>query len=566
MPFRRRLFTHVAVIAIALPWIASAQVIPAPAEPQVGSSNPVSPEPNVPRPSTTPCTVTLFSNFAFSDFSNLPLTFAPPTGCAAPWSRVVLTVDFTAPPNVLYDRTATIFLGGANLFFGTTAAPLSNFRASWHVERDLTDYSVIFTKPQTGNAALNNLTFATAQAVIYGTAKLLFYPANEANPAPVVPSQVLSLSGNTTYSLNDVTDRYDATFTLPRNIARAYLDVISQGRDNNELWFLCVPPAATLNFAACGYTAFRESDVYIDAIPAGVAPVFPWIYTGNTGQGSTDPYLWQPIVGIETLNFKPYRVNLTPFAGLLSDGNPHSVDVSVFNSDHGFSGAANLLLYTDPGTPVITGGLTQDTLSYYPSPSNEIYVGTAADGEPAGQVSVESFRAWQISGYVVTAKGRTDTTLTATNSFKNLQSLSFGKQNVNQEADQQETTTEVGPGGTVQTIHSIRFPLVYDDMFIANDSNVPGFYQSFYVHQQKIEQSQTITNGNASLPSLTDETVENSDVAHLDANENVVSREAISRSTFGERDANDICFYRQLTAQNLKLTQVNDSTNCSAVQ
>ena len=41
-----------------------------------------------------------------------------------------------------------------------------------------------------------------------------------------------------------------------------------------------------------------------------MAPVYPWIYTGGHG-----PYLWEPITGIETLNFKPYRVDLTPFAG-----------------------------------------------------------------------------------------------------------------------------------------------------------------------------------------------------------------------------------------------------------
>ena len=55
---------------------------------------------------------------------------------------------------------------------------------------------------------------------------------------------------------------------------------------------------------------FREAEVSIDGTPAGVAPVYPWIFTGGI-----DPFLWQPIPGVHTLNFEPYRVDLTPFAG-----------------------------------------------------------------------------------------------------------------------------------------------------------------------------------------------------------------------------------------------------------
>jgi len=92
----------------------------------------------------------------------------------------------------------------------------------------------------------------------------------------------------------------------------------------------------------CGNSAFREAEVSIDGQPAGVAPVFPWVYTGGI-----DPYLWRPIPGVHTLNFEPYRVDLTPFASILSNGQQHAVAVNVYNADQYFSATATLLLYQE---------------------------------------------------------------------------------------------------------------------------------------------------------------------------------------------------------------------------
>ena len=51
---------------------------------------------------------------------------------------------------------------------------------------------------------------------------------------------------------------------------------------------------------------------------------------------------------VQTLDFVPYRVNLTPFASLLSNGQPHTIALSVFNDDSYFSATASLLLFLDP--------------------------------------------------------------------------------------------------------------------------------------------------------------------------------------------------------------------------
>lgn len=562
--------TLVSALALALPVSTVAQMVLAPATPQVGSSNPVSPEPTVSRPGTTPCVVPLFTKLQFADYGTKPIAFAPPAGCAGPWAKVVLTADFTVTAGRQYDRTAKFFLGGANIYFGTTAEPRAALSPSWHIERDLTDYSALFTSAQTGIASIQNIVNSTYTGVIYASATLYFYPADATNPAPAVPSAVLSLSNNTTTRVNSTTDQQSATFTLPRNITRAYLDVISQSQAADEFWYTCVPNNVAGALQNCGNTGFRETEVSIDGKPAGVAPVYPWIYTGGI-----DPYLWEPLTGIETLNFKPYRVDLTPFAGVLSDGQPHTVAVSVYNANGGFDEASTLLLYTDPHAATVTGGLLTDTLAPEPTPNVQSYLNTAADGTVSGPVYVTSSRAWMISGYVITPQGRVDTTIEANNSFSNVQdekvytngptlaSVIF-KQGIQQETQQQELTTTVAPSGTVQTQHDSNYPLVVYYNESPNDNNDGGFFVANYIKQQKIEQLRAPLGANSPNPVVSSETVETSDTLHYNANGRLLSHDNNhASSNYGAKDAQQTCVYRGLTAANLKLTSVEDSTSCS---
>ena len=122
-----------------------------------------------------------------------------------------------------------------------------------------------------------------------------------------------------------------------------------------------MPDELTGPLQSCGATGFREAEITVDGQPAGVAPIFPWIYTGGI-----DPLLWRPIPGVQTLSFTPYRVDLTPFAGVLSDGAPHEVAVSVFNANNHFATTASLLLFLDHGTSQIRGSVTTDTLTVCP--------------------------------------------------------------------------------------------------------------------------------------------------------------------------------------------------------
>jgi len=176
-----------------------------------------------------------------------------------------------------------------------------------------------------------------------------------------------------TVALATTASRLARTFTLPTNVERAVLDVYAQSQAGDEFWYTCVPDEFTGPLQSCGGTGFREAEITVDGRPAGVAPIYPWIFTGGI-----DPLLWRPIPSVQTLNFTPYRVDLTPFAGVLSDGAPHEIAVSVFNADNFFATTASLLLFLDPHARTVRGAVTANTLAAAPTPSRTACSGFAS--------------------------------------------------------------------------------------------------------------------------------------------------------------------------------------------
>jgi len=438
---------------------------------QIGSSNTVTADPTVPRPSTTPCVVTLFTNAAFYDFNVENFSYAPPADCPGPWAKVVLESDINLNAGIQYDRTANYWLGPVNIYFGTTAEPSPNQGPSWHVESDLTDYSSIFYTAQSGQADIGNTLCCGLTSTIYASATLEFYPLAQGQTAPVTANVVLPLSAGPqggTVALGSGTSTLAATFTMPTNIESAYLDVYAQGQSSDEFWYTCVPNDVSTELESCTNTGFRETEVTIDGQPAGVAPIFPWIFTGGI-----DPYLWFPIPGIQTLNFTPYRVNLTPFAGLLSNGQQHTVSLSVFNADNYFSATASLLLYLDSGSTQVTGAVTTNTLTV-PNPT----VTENLNVQPTyilGTVDVNSKHNFVISGYVNTSHGKITTKVAQNITFNNNQYFDITgtkyTQNINQNTTINSTTTTSQKGvANIVNNQNYTFPLTVDitEAFLKN--------------------------------------------------------------------------------------------------
>ena len=429
----------------------------------IGSANTVSADPNITRPSTTPCVVQLFSGAQFTDFNVENFTFTPPSACPGPWAKVILESDINLNPGIQFDRTANFWLGPVNIYFGTTAEPSPSEGPSWHIESDLTDYSSIFYATQPGQADIGNTLCCGLTSTIYASASLEFYPIPAGQAAPVSASVVLPLSAGPsggTVALSSTTSTLSGTFTMPTNVQTAYLDVYAQSQSADEFWYTCVPNDVSSELQSCGNTGFRETEITIDGQPAGVAPIFPWIYTGGI-----DPFLWFPIPGVQTLNFTPYRVNLTPFAGLLSNGQPHTVSLSVYNANNYFSATASLLLYTDPGSAQVTGAVTQNTLTG-PSPivTENLNVQSSSI---TGTVDVSSKRSFAISGYVNTSHGKVTTKVAQTANFYNNQSFNITGSKYVQNISENTTLgsyTTVSQTGVPNVVYyqNYTWPLVVD--------------------------------------------------------------------------------------------------------
>ena len=155
---------------------------------QIGTQFEVTADPLVLRPQVKPCVVQLFSDYQFALFSETSQTFqfTPPAHCSGPWKKVVLEINFSENGGRQFDRTTSMYVANTNIYFGTTPEPLASLTNTWHVERDITDYSALLNMPQTGTMVLQNCTTdcpppynTLLTGVFTVNADLEFYPADQ---------------------------------------------------------------------------------------------------------------------------------------------------------------------------------------------------------------------------------------------------------------------------------------------------------------------------------------------------------------------------------------------------
>ncbi len=537
----------------------SVQPLPAtaqtPAAPLViGSPNTVTADPPVVRPRTQPTVVPLFNGVTFTDFNPRPFAYAPPANPRGPWAKIVFVADFSVSAGRQFDRTAQVTIGNVNVYYGTTAEPSAAVSPTWHVERDVTDDAVLLASAQSGAVYLGNLVNGTYTGVIQGGAHLEFYPPGNATPAPRVPDVVVGLpamaGGAATLPSGD--QELAETLTLPRNIERAYLDVLTQSQGADEFWYTSVPDDLAAELQSSPGTAFREAEISVDGQPAGLAPVYPWIYTGGI-----DPYLWRPIPGVQTLNFVPFRVDLTPFAGLLSNGAPHRIGLRVAGADNYFLATATLFLYLDRASTQVTGGLTVNSLKP-PVPVVQTNLSTAT-GYPNGTVSVTSARRFTVAGYVQTSHGRVDTEIQGAVNFSNQQNFTISATEYVQDIRQATTvslvTQQRAGGRRASEVQSFSYPLT---LKISEAIQPDGSATlATTVAQQYLTQDAALVGLLPSLQTITNE-VDAADTLQLSAAGAITGHEGQrSRQRYFRFGTTDGVYVRQITAADDVLTGVS---------
>jgi hypothetical protein len=373
----------------------------------------------------------------------------------------VFNGNFGVSAGIQFDRTAAIEVGNVPIYFGTTSEPSPNLGPTWHVERDVTDDAALFASPQTTEADIFNIVNSTYTGVISGTAFLQFYPSRGLFKAAQTPDVVLPFPGVAGGPQHIPTPAMPltATYTLPTNTERAYLDVYAQSQSTDEQYFNCAPTDVASELFACPNGPLRETEIAIDGMPAGVAPVYPWIYTGGL-----DPYLWFPIPGVQTLEFKSYRVDLTPFAGVLANGSAHTITLDVDNADNYFQAIGTLAVFEDHGSKSVSGHVAVDTLgATAPETDVEHLHGTSPSVD--GTILVTSQRNYTIEGVLKTSHGLIKSYVAGSLMFGNRQIYSnegatTGTLSTEQVTTATTTSTRVGSAGILSVARStVSFPL-----------------------------------------------------------------------------------------------------------
>ena len=387
-----------------------------------GYQNPVSAYAPVSRPDTRSCTVTAmqydFSNsYSTGDYTG---TLTPPTACAGKWNKVVLDW-YGSVSGVQYDRLAGVWIGGSEVFRTSTPEPDAK-GISWHVDQDLTQDIPLLTKSQPVDVELGNVYNSQYTGIYDITMKITYYMADAQNPPAQVANEVLPLSNTDSNGDSDWWDltkgqTASLTETFPTNLTSASIEVYARGNGCEEFWYSNVPDSDSTNTAEnyCAGGTYREVGVEIDGQLAGVAQVFPVIYSGGI-----NPLLWRPIMSVDSLRTEPYSLNLTPFAGLLSDGKQHTItlvppaDISdVWMID------ATMFLTTDAHAAHTGGAVTKDTIAAAPNLTTTI----TSPVSGTNLITANASRDWTVSGYVDTSHGRVATTVSQHMTYKNVDKI-----------------------------------------------------------------------------------------------------------------------------------------------
>ncbi|MBV9646899.1 MAG: peptide-N(4)-(N-acetyl-beta-glucosaminyl)asparagine amidase [Candidatus Eremiobacteraeota bacterium] len=493
----------------------------------------------------------------FADYSDHPFDYTPPSNCPGPYAKIIFRMHFRVTAGVQYDRTGAVWIDGTMVYFGTTSEPAPNASPEWTIERDVTELAPIFAQPSVGQASVYNIVNSKYTGIILGWAELEFYPATQHYGPGRAADAVFPLAAGPTggyVALNGPSNQMTGSFSFPKNTEAAYLDVFLESQGGDEFWYTCFPNDLAQKFSNCGNTAFREGDVFLDGKPAGVAPVYPRIYTGGI-----DPYLWIPIPGVQTLNFRPYRVDLTPFAGLLDDGNPHTVAVSVFNDNNYFNANAVLLVYEDHAASQVTGALLSDGTPAFPHENVIEHVTSTPSGGGHGKIIVTATHPVALHGYVITSKGRVDTTVRQKVDFSNVQHIDVTSSRFIQDITQLTTVssqTDTRRGGrTTSTIAQSTWPLTLNYHYVASGG---GAVQTTSVQQVQSENVLLRTPSHTRSSTLFD-TVKSADTLTITPSgftpSNGRSRQQVKELEFG-----GYCWEKTLESRNYVI--VNSTKGC----
>ncbi|EME44591.1 hypothetical protein DOTSEDRAFT_72146 [Dothistroma septosporum NZE10] len=245
-----------------------------------------------------------------------------------------------------FDRLGSVWFGDIELFRTSTAEPTVD-GIVWTYLKDMTSFLPLFKQEQTIIFDLGNLINEIYTAPFNVTLTAAFFTTDDSVVSAnlILPiSKHQGAAGQPSY-FSYPNETASDELALPRNIRRAVVTVAATGQAQEEFWWSNVVQTTIDTFANStlpGYSPFREVQLYIDNMLAGVAWPFPVIFTGGVVPG-----LWRPVVGIDAYDLKEDEIDITPWLPLLCDGATHVFTLRVSGLDDTGDGPASLSETTD---------------------------------------------------------------------------------------------------------------------------------------------------------------------------------------------------------------------------
>lgn len=242
-----------------------------------------------------------------------------------------------------FDRISLLYLGDIEVWRATTGMPVRT-GIYYHYTKDMTAYNSLLRQQQKVILQLENLydsvftgNFNVTITAVYYNDGAIVHPADA-----ILPISSLSSAEDKTSVFSLPEDDATVALTFPRNVERAVVSVFASGSGREEFWYTDVPVAVNATFNntfSNGYSPWREVQVRIDGVLAGFVSPFPVIFTGGINTG-----FWVPIVGVDTYDLGSVDIDVSPWLGILCDGNAHDFELTVIGlrSADEFGTTANL--------------------------------------------------------------------------------------------------------------------------------------------------------------------------------------------------------------------------------
>lgn len=296
--------------------------------------------PAAPLKTEYPCSTLLMQHvFAFSYGQPFVGNYTPPA-CSFNTVTINLTVSSHGRQ---FDRLALLYLGDIEVFRTSTAEP-TPAGIVWTYTKDMTQYLPLWKQPQKVIFDLGNLIDSTYTGAFNVTLTASFFTSP--NP-PLIADVILPISArnsaqNGASAFTLPSDNATTTLMLPGGVQHATVSLSACGQATEEFWYSNVLSTDTETFLNTtgelyGYSPFREVQLLIDGMVAGVVWPFPIIFTGGIAPG-----FWRPIVGIDAFDLRESEIDISPFVPYLSDGKPHSFQIKVVGLQSNGNGALEL--------------------------------------------------------------------------------------------------------------------------------------------------------------------------------------------------------------------------------